>query len=106
MFISLHPLPHSRCLTQVLRSSAFKEFGNLSQTSRSLSKILQQSEPREFGSFFIRPSAAYFSSQPRRSHDDIKINKVILSIKTIKEHLELFESIKNSANIVNRVTML
>jgi len=78
----------------------------LSQTSWSSLKIQQQSEPREFGSHFLRPSVHFFSSQPRPSEDDIKINKVILSLKTIKEQFELFESIKNSVNIVNRVTML
>ena len=106
MFSSLHPLRYGRCLTQVFRSRAFKGFRNLSQTLWSSSKILQQSEPREFGSYFIRPSAVYFFSQLRPSEDYIKINKVILSLKTVKEQLELFESIKKSADIVNRVTML
>ena len=106
MFTSLHPLRHGHCLTQVFPLCTVKEFRNLSQTSRSSSKILQQSEPREFGNFFIRPSAAYFSSQPHPSEDDVKINKVISSIKTVKEQLELFESIKSSVSIVNRATML
>ena len=106
MFSSLHPLRHGRCLTQVFPSRAFKGFRNLSQTLWSSSKILQQSEPREFGSYFIRPSVSYFFSQLRPSEDYIKINKVILSLKTVKEQLELFESIKKSVDIVNRVTML
>ena len=105
MFISLHPLRHGRCLTQVFPSSTLKEFRNLSQTSWLSSKILNQREPRKFSSFFIRPSADHFSSQPYPSKEK-KINDVIMSLKTVKEQLELFESIKTSADIVNRVTML
>ena len=106
MFSHLHPLRHGRYLTQVFPSRAFKEFRNLSQTLWSSPKILQQREPREFGSYLMRLSASYFSSQLRPSEDDIKINKVILSLKTVKKHLELFDSIKSSMSIVNRVTML
>ena len=106
MFINLYPLRHGRCLTQVFSSCSFKEFKYLSQTSCLLPNILNQREPREFGSFFVRPSAAYFSSQLRPSQDDITINKEILSIKTIIELLELFDSIKSSVSVVNRVTML
>ena len=101
MFTSLHPLRHGRCLTQVFPSCTFKEIRNLSQTSWSSVKILNQREPRTFGSFL----ADHFSSQPYPSKER-RINKVILSLKTVKEQLELFERIKNSANIVNRVTML
>ena len=106
MFTSLHPLRHGRCLTQVFPSCTFKEFRNLSQTSWSSLKILNQREPRKIGSYFSKPSVVHFSRRPRPSEDDIKMNKVILSPKTVEEQLELFEKIKNSANIVNRVTML
>ena len=106
MFTSLHPLRHGRCLTQVFPSCTFKEFRNLSQTSWSSLKILNQREPRKIGSYFSKPSVVHFSRRPRPSEDDIKMNKVILSLKTVKEQLELFEKIKNSADIVNRVTML
>ena len=85
MFSNLHPLRHGRYLTQVFPSQAFK---------------------LEFGSYFIRRWVANFSSQPHPSEDNFKINKVILSLKTVKEQFELFESIKKSASIVNRVTML
>ena len=105
MFASLNFLRHCR-LSPVFPSCTFGEFRNLSQTSSASLKILQRSEPREFGSFLLKPSVVYFSSQPRPSEDGIKINKVILSLKTVKEQLELFERIKNSADIVNRVTML
>ena len=106
MFSRLHFWRHCRRPTHVFPSCTFKEFRTLSHTSFSVPKILKQSDPREFGGYFIRPSVVYFSSQPRPSLDDIKINKVILSLETVKEHFELFESIKNSASIVNRVTML
>ena len=106
MFTSLHPLRHGRCLIQVFPLCTFKEFRNLSQTSWSSPKILNQREPRKIGSYFLKPSVVYFSRRPRPSEDDIKMNKVILSLKTVKEQLELFERIKNSASIVNRVTML
>jgi len=105
MFSSLDPLRHGHCLTRLFPSRAFKGFRNLSQTLWSSSKILQQSEPRKFGSYFTRPSASFFSSQPRSS-EEVKNNKVILSLKTVKEQYEFFESIKNSMTIVNRVTML
>ena len=106
MFVSLHPLRHGHYLTQVFPSLAFKEFRNLSQTSWSSPKILKQSKPRTIGSYFLKPSVVHFSRRPRPSEDDIKMNKVIMSLKTVKEQLELFEKIKNTANIVNRVTML
>ena len=106
MFTSLHPLRHGRCLTQVFPSCTFKEFRNLSQTSWSSPKILNQREPRTFGSYFLKPLVVHFSCRPRPSEDDIKMNKAILSLKTVKEQLELFERIKNSASVVNRVTML
>ena len=106
MFVSLHPLRHGHYLTQVFPSLAFKEFRNLSQTSWSSPKILKQSKPRTIGSYFLKPSVVHFSRGPRPSEDDIKVNKVILSLKTVKEQLDLFDSIKNSANIVNRVTAL
>ena len=78
----------------------------MSQTLWSSPKILTESKPRKIGSYFLKPSVVHFSRRPRPSEDDIKMNKVILSLKTVKEQLELFERIKNSANIVNRVTML
>ena len=106
MFTSVHPLRHGRCLTQVFPSCTIKEFRNLSQTSWSSPKILNQLEPRKIGSYFLKPSVVHFSRRPRPSEDDIKMNKVIMSLKTVKEQLELFERIKNSASIVNRVTML
>ncbi|XP_020606980.1 uncharacterized protein LOC110045705 [Orbicella faveolata] len=102
MFARLHFLRHCR-LSPLFSSCTFKEFKNLSQTSWSSLKVLKQ---REFRSYFLRPSVHDFSSQPRPSEDDIKLNKVILSLKTVKEQLELFGSIKSSASIVNRVTML
>ena len=106
MFTSLHFLQRGHHLTQVFPSRAFIEFRNLSQTSWSSPKILKQSKPRKIGSYFLKPSVVHFSCRPRPSEDDIKMNKVILSLKTVKEQLELFETIKNSANIVNRVTVL
>ena len=106
MFTSQHPLQHARYLTQVFPSRAFKGFRNLSQTLWSSHKIQRQSEPSKIGSYFLRPSVVHFSSQPYLCKDSVKINKVILSLKTVQEQLELFERIKDSANIVNRVTML
>ena len=103
MFSRWNFLRHGHRPIHVFHSSKFR---NLFQASPSMAMILKQSDPRKLGSYFLRPSVHYLSSQPRPSEDDIKINKVILSLKTVKEHLELFESIKNSASIVNRVTML
>ena len=103
MFSRWNFLRHGHRPIHVFHSSKFR---NLFQASPSMAMILKQSDPRKLGSYFLRPSVLYLSSQPRPSEDDIKINKVILSLKTVKEHLELFENIKNSASIVNRVTML
>ena len=103
MFSKWNFLRHGHRPIHVFHSSKFR---NLFQASPSMAMILKQSDPRNLGSFFLRPTVVYLSSQPRPSEDDIKINKVILSLKTVKEHLELFESIKKSASIVNRVTML
>ena len=103
MFSRWNFLRHGHSPIHVFHSSKFR---NLFQASPSMAMILKQSDPRKLGSYFLRPSVLYLSSQPRPSEDDIKINKVILSLKTVKEHLELFESIKNSVSIVNRVTML
>ena len=105
-FTSLHPLRHGRCLTRVFPSCTFKEFRNLSQTWWSSLKTLNQRVPRKIGSYVLKPSIVHFSRQPRPSEDYMKMNKVILSLETVKEQLELFERIKHSANIVNRVTML
>ena len=106
MFTSLHPLPRSRCLTQVFPSCTFKEIRSLSQTSWSSHKVPNQREPGNIGSYFLKPSVVHFSRRTRPSEDDMKMNKVKLSLKTVNEQLELFERIKNSADIVNRVTML
>ena len=106
VFTSLHPLRQGRCLTQVFPSCTFKEIRNLSQTLWSSPKILTESKPRKIGSYFLKPSVVHFSRRPRPSEDDMEMNKVILSLRTVKEQLELFERITNSANIVNRVTML
>ena len=106
VFSSLHPLQHGRYLTRVFPPRAFKEFGNLSQILWPSPKILNQRKPRKIGSYFLKSSVAHFYRGPCPSEDDIKTNKVILSLKTVKEQLELFKSIKHSANIVNRVTVL
>ena len=101
LFTSLHSLRHCRHLTQ-----GFPSFRNLSSTSWPLFSILKLRDPIKFDQCFLRPSVNYFSSRPRPSEDDIKINKMILSLKTVEKQLELFESIKDSANIVNIVTIL
>ena len=105
MLTSLHSLRHGRCRIQVFPSYTVRGFRNLSQTSWSSCKILKPSEPSKMCSFW-RPSVVHFFSQSYLSKDDVKINKVILSLQTVKEQLELFESIKNSAEIVHKVTML
>ena len=105
-FTSLHSLQHGCYLSQVFPPQAFKEFRNLFQTSWSSPKILKQSKPRKIGDYFSKPSVVHFSRRPCPFEDDIKTIKVILLLQTVKKQLELFESIKNSANIVNRVTML
>ena len=92
---------HCRHLTQ-----GFPSFRSLSSTSSPLLNILKLTEPLKFDQCFLRPSVNYFSSRPRPSEDDIGINKIILSLKTVEKQLEFFESIKDSASIVNRVAIL
>ena len=92
---------HCRHLTQ-----GFPSFRNLSSTSWPLFSILKPRKPITFDQCFLRPSVYYFSSRPRPSRDEIEINKIILSLQTVEKQLEFFESIKDSASIVNRVTML
>ena len=101
LFTSLHSLRHCRHLTQ-----EFPSFRNLSSTSRPLFSILKLRDPIKLDQYFLRPSVNYFSSRPRPSEDDIEINKRKFLLKTVEKQLELFESIKDSADIVNRVTML
>lgn len=55
---------------------------------------------------FCRNCSTVRSEILRPSRDDIYLNRRILSLKTVEEQLGLFESVKTSANIVNRVTML
>ena len=105
MLTSLHSLRHGRCLTRVFPSCTFRGFRKFSKASWSSPKILKQSKPSRICSF-LRPSVVHFFSQPYLSKDDAKINEVILSLQTVKEQLELFGSIKNSAETVDKVTML
>ena len=51
-------------------------------------------------------STSYSTMPPPPSRDNIQLNKKIISLKTVEDQLELFDSCKNSAGIVNRLTML
>ncbi|KAJ7323455.1 hypothetical protein OS493_031376 [Desmophyllum pertusum] len=92
-------------LTHKFPSSTFKEFNNFYSTSWPSSRITKPT--RKIDSLcFINPPAYYSTKSPRPSRDDIQLNKKITSLKSVEELLELFESVKKSASIVNRVTLL
>lgn len=92
-------------LTQKFPSCSFKEFNDVYIVSwRSLKIIKVANKINQF--CFLNTPANYSTKPSRPSRDDIQLNRKILSLKTVEEQLGLFESVKNSANIVNRVTML
>ena len=95
--------PH---LSQKVSSGTFNGVINLHSSSWPLLRITKTARKVD-SLFLINHSTAYYTIKPTRSfRDNIQLNKRITSLKTVDDHLELFNSFKNSANIVNRVTML
>ena len=93
------------CLTPKVSSCTFPRFNNLYSTSWPL---LTTTKPtRKLNSlYFISPPVNYSTKSSRVSKEEKQLNKRIISLKTVEEGLELFKSVKNSASIVNRVTLL
>ena len=107
LLTSLRSLQLIHRLTQVLPHCTFKEFGNLPHTSWPLLNILKPRGPVKSDSYCLTASVRYVSSQAYRPEDDdVQIRKKILSLKTVEKQLEFFESIKESASIVTKVTIL
>ena len=100
-FVRLYP-----CLSQKVSSGTFNGVNNLYSSSGPLLRIPKAT--RKVNSLYlINCSTTYYSTE--RSHpsrDDIQFRKKIVSLKTVEDQLELFDSFKNSAGVVNRVTML
>ena len=100
-FVRLYP-----CLSQKVSSGTFNRVNNLYTSSWPLLRISKVT--RKVNSLYlINRSTTYYSTElSRPSRDDIQLRKKIVSLKTVEDQLELFNSFKNSANVVNRVTML
>ena len=100
-FVRLYP-----CLSQKVSSGTFKGVNKLYSSSWPLLRIPKAT--RKVSSLInINFLTTYYSTEPSRlSRDDIQLSKKIVSLKTVEDQLELFHSFKNSANVVNRVTML
>ena len=99
-FLQLCPL-----LTQKVPLCKFREFND--KCSKSWSPLKRKVNSLHF----VNPTAnnttpSVQSATSRPSRVEKKLNKRIMSLKTVGEQLELFESIKNAADIVNRVTVL
>ena len=100
-FVRLYP-----CLSQKVSSGTFNGVNNLYSSSWPLLRISKATR-RVNSLYLINCSTTYYSTE--RSHpsrDDIQLNKKIVSLKTVEDQLELFDNFKNSADVVNRVTML
>ena len=106
LFTSLCSLRHCHRLTQVLPLCTFRGFRNLPHTSWPLLNILKLRGPVKSDSYRLTASVKYASSQAYPTKDDVQIRKKILSLNTVEKQLEFFESIKDSASIVNKVTIL
>ena len=106
LFTSLRSLRHCHRLTQVLPLCTFKECRNLPHTSWPLLNILKLRGPVKSDSYCLTASVKYVSSQAYPTKDDVQIRKKILSLNTVEKQLEFFESIKDSASIVNKVIIL
>ena len=100
-FARLYP-----CLSQKVSSGTFNGVNNLYRSSWPLLRIPKAT--RKVSSLInINFSTTFYSTEPSRlSQDDIQLSKKIVSLKTVEDQLELFHSFKNSANVVNRATML
>ena len=100
-FVRLYP-----CLSQKVSSGTFNGVNNLYSSSWPLLRISKVT--RKVNSLYLinRPTTYYSTKLSRLSRDDIQLRKKIVSLKTVEDQLELFNSFKNSANKVNRVTML
>ena len=100
-FVRLYP-----CLSQKVSSGTFNGVNNLYSSSWPLLRIPKATR-RVNSLYLINCSTTYYSTeQSRPSRDDIQLNKKIVSLKTVEDQLELFDNFKNSAGLVNRVTML
>ena len=92
------------CLAQKFPQT-LNDFNNLYSTSR-WSLATTKPARKEESSCYSDPLSTILRRSPGPSRNDIQLNKSIRSLKTVEDHFELFESIKYSSDIVNRVTML
>ena len=106
LFTSIHCLRLYPYLSQKISSGTFNGANNLHSLSWPLLRIPKAT--RKVNNLYLtNRSTTYYSTEPSHpSRDDIQLNKKIISLKTVEDQLELFDSFKNSASIVNRVTML
>ena len=107
MYASVRFVRLSPCLTHQFSSCNFNEFNNLCNTSWPSLRITKPTRQID-GLCFAQHQANYMystESSPMFS-DEIQYNSFIMSAKTVEEQLTLFESIKSSVSLVNRITVL
>ena len=106
LYASVHFLRLYPCLNQKFLSHPSKELSNFYSTSWPSLRITKPT--RKVSSlYFINPPTANHSVKTSHlSDEEIQLRQRIGLLKTVEEQLGLFESVKNSAGIVNRVTML
>ena len=106
LFTNIHFLQFNPHLSQKASSGTFNGVINLHSSSWPLLRITKTARKVD-SLYLINHSTACYTTKPTRPfRDNIQLNKRITSLKTVEDQLELFNSFKNSANIVNRVTML
>ena len=97
----------SPCPTQKLLSRTIKEFIKFYRTPWQSLNITKPTRKTN-SVYFINPPTKDYSTikSPRPPREEKQCNEIIMSLKTVEDELELFANVKNSAFIVNRVTML
>lgn len=94
-------------LPQAFPSCTHKEFNKFYGTLWPSLRITNLST-RKVNSVSYLNSLAICSSTKLSftSREDIELNKTIRSLKTVQEHLELFDTVKIPVDMINKVTML
>ena len=106
LFSSIPFLRFNPHLSQKVLLGTFSGVNNLYSSSWPLLRITKTAG-KDDSLYLINHSTACYTTKPTHPfRDNIQLNKKITSLKTVKDQLELFDSFKNSTNIVNRITML
>lgn len=106
IYSSVRLLRFCPCLIQKISFWTFTGLNNRYTTSWLSFAVTKPSRKMDEVYFLKFVDYSALTNQSWPSREDIQINKRIVSLKTVEEQLELFESVKSSSNIVNRVTAL